>query len=178
MDGIFKTPTTVNEKTGKKRAKTKAEMDEDEYKKVCERMKTLRDNRIANIKKKKEEGAKPPEPIIKEVEKIVEKEVIREVPVDRIVEKIVEKPVDRIVEKIVEKPVDRIVEKIVEKEVPASRPLLGDDDDIRSELRSLKKMLHEMRPSKEEASKPIDIPKPAPQQKYVFGGVYGGFKPF
>ena len=168
MDGIFKTPTMVDKTTGKKRAKTKAEMDDEEYKKVCERMKNLRDNRIANIKKKKEEAAKPPEPIIKEVEKIVEKEVIREVPVDRIVEKIVEKEV----------PVEKIVEKIVEKQVPASRPLLGDDDDIRSELRSLKKMLHEMRPVKEEASKPIDIPKPAPPQKFVFGGVYGGFKPF
>lgn len=172
MDGIFKTPTMVDKTTGKKRAKTKAEMDEEEYAKVCERMKTLRDNRIANIKKKKEEASKPPEPVIKEVikevpvEKIVEKEVIREVPVEKIVEKIVEKEV----------PVEKIVEKIVEK--PVSRPLLGDDDDIRSELRSLKKMLNEMRPIKEEASKPIDIPKAAPPQKFVFGGVYGGFKPF
>lgn len=172
MDGIFKTPTMVDKTTGKRRAKTKAEMDEEEYKKVCERMKNLRDNRIANIKKKKEEAAKPPEPIIKEV--------IKEVPVEKIVEKEVIVPVEKIVEKIVEKevPVEKIVEKIVEKQVPASRPLLGDDDDIRSELRSLKKMLNEMRPIKEEASKPIDIPKAAPPQKFVFGGVYGGFKPF
>lgn len=48
------------------------------------------------------------------VERVVEKIVNVETPVDRIVEK----PVDRIVEKIVEveKPVDRIVEKIVEVE--------------------------------------------------------------
>jgi hypothetical protein len=62
-------------------------------------------------------------PVDRVVEKIVIKEVIKEVPVDRIVEKIVEVkvPVDRIVEKIVDRPimVDKpfVVEKIVEKVV-------------------------------------------------------------
>ena len=55
---------------------------------------------------------------------IVEKEVIKEVPVEveKIVEKIVEVPVEveRIVEKIVEVPVEKIVEKIVE--VPVEQP--------------------------------------------------------
>jgi len=52
--------------------------------------------------------------VIKEVpvEKIVEKEVVREVPVEKIVEKVVE------VEKRVEVPVEKIVEKIVEVEKP------------------------------------------------------------
>ena len=55
---------------------------------------------------------------------------IREVPVDRVVEKIVERrvqvPVDRIVEKRVEVPVDRVVEKIVEKrvEVPSDKSMV------------------------------------------------------
>jgi len=52
------------------------------------------------------------------VEKIVEKEVIKEVPVEKIVEKIVEVPVEKIVEKRVEVPVEKIVEKEVIKEVP------------------------------------------------------------
>jgi len=176
MNDIFKTPTpsaTKPEKVSKR--KTKADMDADEYAKVCERMKGVRDKRKEAIKTKKEA---PPaaQPEIK----VEIREIIKEVPVDRIVEKIVEKPVDRIVEveKIVEKPVDRIVEKIVEREVPAKKEakLFDDDEDIRSELRVMKKMLHEMRP-KQEASKPVDIPKP-PAQKFVFGGVYGGFKPY
>jgi len=71
--------------------------------------------------------------VIKEVpvEKIVEKEVIKEVPVEKIVEKEVikevevervvhvEVPVERVVH--VEVPVDRVVEKIVTKEVPVDR---------------------------------------------------------
>ena len=48
------------------------------------------------------------------VEKVVEKEVRVEVPVDRIVEKIVEVPVEKVVEKIVEVPVEKIVERVVE----------------------------------------------------------------
>ncbi|CAJ1355326.1 unnamed protein product [Effrenium voratum] len=77
--------------------------------------------------------------VIKEVpvEKIVEKEVIKEVPVEKIVEKIVEVekevikevPVEKIVEKIVEVekevikevPVEKIVEKEVIKEVPVEK---------------------------------------------------------
>ena len=72
-----------------------------------------------------------PPPVTVEVEKIVEKEVRVEVPVEKIVEKIVEKevrvevPVEKIVEveKIIEKevrvevPVEKIVEKIIEKPV-------------------------------------------------------------
>ena len=53
-----------------------------------------------------------------EVPKIVEKEVIKEVPVENIVEKIVEKPV----EKIVEKPVEKIVHKYVEVPVAIQQP--------------------------------------------------------
>ncbi|MCR5839326.1 MAG: hypothetical protein K6G94_06795 [Kiritimatiellae bacterium] len=49
------------------------------------------------------------------VEKIVEKEVVREVPVEKIVEKVVE------VEKRVEVPVEKIVEKEVIKEVPVEK---------------------------------------------------------
>ena len=50
---------------------------------------------------------------------IVEKEVIKEVPV----EKIVEVPVEKIVEKIVEVPVEKIVEKIVEVEKRVEVPV-------------------------------------------------------
>ena len=53
-----------------------------------------------------------------EVPKIVEKEFIKEVPVEKIVEKIVEKPV----EKIVEKPVEKIVHKYVEVPVAIQQP--------------------------------------------------------
>ena len=63
-------------------------------------------------------------PVIKEVpvEKIVEKTV--EVPVEKIVEKTVEVPVEKIVEKTVEVPVDRVIEKtvkVVDEEIEASR---------------------------------------------------------
>lgn len=70
-------------------------------------------------------------PVDRVVEKIVERRV--EVPVVRVVEKIVEKPVyvdrpvDRVVEKIVKVPVERIVEKpvyidrVVERPVPVAR---------------------------------------------------------
>jgi thiamine kinase-like enzyme len=175
---IFISPMTVNEK-GKKKLKTKSEMDEDEYKKVCDRMKQLRDNRKEKIKERK--NAPPPDPV-KQPEPII-KEVIREV--------IVEKPVDRIVEKIVEKPVERIVEKIVEVERSAPIPVpekpkqkkdeLFDDDDIRSELRSMKALLNEMKAPKQQeqpkAIAPVAAPV-VPPQKFVFGGVYGGFRPY
>lgn len=183
MNDIFKQPaqsTTKPEKASKR--KTKADMDAEEYAKVCERMKALRETRKEKIKQKKEAPSEPPKE--KEPIKVEIREIIKEVPVpvDRIVEKIVEKPVDRIVEveKIVEKPVDRIVEKIVEREVPAKKEanlFEEDDEDIRSQLRSLKKMIHQITP-KQEASKPVDIPKPTPPQKFVFGGVFGGFKPY
>ena len=58
---------------------------------------------------------------------IVEKEVIKEVPVEKIVEKIVERrvevPIEKIVEKIVEVPVEKIVEKIVEVEKRVEVPV-------------------------------------------------------
>ena len=62
---------------------------------------------------------------------VVEKEVVREVPVEKIVEKRVEVPVEKVVEKIVEVPVEKIVEKrvevpvekIVEKEVIKEVPV-------------------------------------------------------
>lgn len=65
--------------------------------------------------------------VIKEVpvEKIVEKVVVKEVPVEKIVEKIVEKkvPVEKVVVK--EVPVEKIVEKVVEKKVAAKKPVLA-----------------------------------------------------
>ena len=78
-----------------------------------------------------------PEPVVREVpvekvvEKVVEKEVRVEVPVEKIVEKVVEKevrvevPVEKVVEKEVrvEVPVEKIVEKVVEKEVRVEVPV-------------------------------------------------------
>ena len=71
--------------------------------------------------------------VIKEVpvEKIVEKVVVKEVPVEKVVvkevpvEKIVEKkvPVEKVVVK--EVPVEKIVEKVVEKKVPSKKPVLA-----------------------------------------------------
>lgn len=65
--------------------------------------------------------------VIKEVpvEKIVEKVVVKEVPVEKVVVK--EVPVEKIVEKVVEKkvPVEKIVEKVVEKKVPSKKPVLA-----------------------------------------------------
>lgn len=53
------------------------------------------------------------------VEKIVEKEVVKEVPVEKIVTKTVEVPVEKVV--VVEKPVEKIVEKVVTKEVEVEK---------------------------------------------------------
>lgn len=65
--------------------------------------------------------------VIKEVpvEKIVEKVVVKEVPVEKIVEKVVEKkvPVEKVVVK--EVPVEKIVEKVVEKKVASKKPVLA-----------------------------------------------------
>ena len=75
--------------------------------------------------------------VIKEVpvEKIVEKVVVKEVPVEKVVVK--EVPVEQIVEKVVEKkvpvekvvvkevPVEKIVEKVVEKKVASKKPVLA-----------------------------------------------------
>ncbi|MFN7656470.1 MAG: hypothetical protein ACK5OW_01645 [bacterium] len=54
-----------------------------------------------------------PQVIEKEVIKEVEIEKIVEVPVEKIVEKVVEVPVEKIVEKTIEVPVEKIVEKEV-----------------------------------------------------------------
>ena len=66
-------------------------------------------------------------PVEKIVEKIVEKEVRVEVPVEKIVEKIVEKEVrvEVPVERIVEVPVEKIVEKIVEVCPPARKEMIA-----------------------------------------------------
>ena len=169
MNDIFKQPaqsTTKPEKASKR--KTKADMDAEEYAKVCERMKALRETRKEKIKQKKEAPSEPPKE--KEPIKVEIREIIKEVPVDREVIK----------EVIKEVPIERIVEKEVVREVPAKKEanlFEEDDEDIRSQLRSLKKMIHQITP-KQEASKPVDIPKPTPPQKFVFGGVFGGFKPY
>lgn len=178
MDGIFKQPEKQAEKK-KTAKKTKAEMDAEEYAKVCEKMKALRDLRKDKLAKKREEKANPPPPKEDNI-KVEIREVIKEVPVDRevIKEVIKEVPVEKEVIKEVVREVEKPVEVIKEvvKEVPAKKSFLDEDDDIRSELRSLKKMLGQM--VKPEPSKPIDIQKPAPPQKFVFGGIYNGFKPF
>ena len=72
-------------------------------------------------------------PVEKIVEKVVEKEVRVEVPVEKIVEKVVEKevrvevPVEKIVEKIVEVPVEKIVEKVIEVVPPARTGIVVSD---------------------------------------------------
>ena len=76
-----------------------------------------------------------PPPVVKEVpvEKVVEKEVRVEVPVEKVVEKIVEKevrvevPVEKIVEKIVEVPVEKIVERVIEVVPPARTGIVVSD---------------------------------------------------
>ena len=76
-----------------------------------------------------------PPPVVKEVsvEKIVEKEVRVEVPVEKVVEKIVEKevrvevPVEKVVEKIVEVPVEKIVERVIEVVPPARTGIVVSD---------------------------------------------------
>jgi valyl-tRNA synthetase len=81
-------------------------------------------NNIDNIEKLAKEtfnkgfsSLKYPEtPISSKREKIIEKEIIKEVPVEKIVEVIREVPVEKIVEVIKEVPVEKIVEVI--REVP------------------------------------------------------------
>jgi len=81
--------------------------------------------------------------VIKEipVEKVVEKEVVKEIPVEKIVEKevlkTVEIPVEKVVEKIIDVPVEKIkyvevpykvyVDKIVEVEVPVEVIIATED---------------------------------------------------
>ena len=54
-------------------------------------------------------------------ESVVEKEVLVEVPVEKVVEKVVEVPVEKVVEKVVEVPVEKVVEKEVRVEVPVEK---------------------------------------------------------
>ena len=72
-----------------------------------------------------------PPPVVKEVpvEKIVEKKVRVEVPVEKIVEKEVrvEVPVEKVVEKIVEVPVEKIVERVIEVVPPARTGIVVSD---------------------------------------------------
>lgn len=100
----------------------------------------VKETKVVKTKASDKKGVEVRE-VIKEVpvEKIVEKVVVKEVPVEKIVEKVVEKkvPVEKIVEKVVEKkvpvekvvvkevPVEKIVEKVVEKKVPSKKPVLA-----------------------------------------------------
>jgi len=67
--------------------------------------------------------------VIKEVP--VEKIVVKEVPVERIVEKIVEVPVERVVEKIIEVPKEVVREVVVEKEVFVEKPVVVEKEIIK-----------------------------------------------
>jgi len=165
------TPPETVKKTHGARVKKKNEMDAEEYQKVCERMKTLRDSR----KKKLNEistQARPTKEIIKEV--------IKEVPVDRIVEKIVDRevPVEKIVEKIVEKevPIEKVVEKVVYKH--KDKDPFEDDDykHLKNEMSEMRSMMTDL--------KGALMPKPKEQpviNKPVTKMIYrpfGGFTPY
>lgn len=146
--------------------KTKKEMSNDEYQRVCERMAELRNKRKAG-------ASSQPKP-----EKV--KEVIKYV--DRPVERIVEKPVEKIVEKIVEKPVEVIKEVVKEVEKPSKHKydLFGDTEDLKKELAEMKTILHEMRKPKEEP-KPtvVEAPKPdEPIKRMIYTGPRGMFRPY
>jgi hypothetical protein len=102
-------------------------------------LETSNDAKEAKVVKTKASDKKGVEvrEVIKEVpvEKIVEKVVVKEVPVEKVVVK--EVPVEKIVEKIVEKkvpvekvvvkevPVEKIVEKVIEKKVSSKKPVLA-----------------------------------------------------
>lgn len=171
------------------RRKTKEEMNQEEYIKTCERMAQLRSKKKQPVKKEDKQEDKPVEKI---VEKIIEK------PVEKIVERIVEKPVEKIVEKIVEKPVEVIkyIERPKEEEIKqvdkpqevkvdkpqeiikpkkATTLFEASPDDLRFELMEVKKQLSELNNN----FKKQESPKVEQQtQKYVWGGVYNGFKPY
>lgn len=86
----------------------------------------VKETKVVKTKASGKKGVEVRE-VIKEVpvEKIVEKVVVKEVPVEKIVEKIVEKkvPVEKVVVK--EVPVEKIVEKVVEKKVASKKPVLA-----------------------------------------------------
>lgn len=104
------------------------------------------------------------------VEKIVEKEVVKEVPVEKVVTKTVEVPVEKVVivekpvEKIVEKKVEVPVEKVVVKEVPVEVEVIKEVVDHLDEekLAVLGQILDEVKSMKDrtvqvEAKKPVPI---------------------
>ena len=145
------------------RRKTKKEMTNEEYERVCARMAELRNRRKAGLSEPPKEKKEKP---VKEVIKYVDREVIREV----------EKPVEKIVEKIVEKPVEVIKEVV--KEVPAKNKydLFGDTEDLKKELSEMKSMLHEMRKPKEPEKKP-EVQQPV-IKRMIYTGPTGMFRPY
>ena len=127
--------------------------------------------------------------MVKEVEIPIEviKEVIIEVPVDRIVEKIVEKPVEVIREVIKEVPIDKIVEvdkeiviykerpvevikeveKIVEKEV-IKEIYITDDDNVKKLSDEITKLKSKNKPPKiVEREVPIEVIREVEVEKVV-----------
>lgn len=147
------------------RRKTKKEMSNEEYERVCERMAELRNKRKAGLAEPQTREKK--EQPVKEVIKYVDREVIKEV----------EKPVEKIVEKIVEKPVEVIKEVV--KEVPAKNryDLFGDTEDLKKELSEMKSILHEMRKPKEPEKKP-EVQQPQIVKRMIYTGPTGMFRPY
>ena len=153
-------PIAVKQTT---RRKSKKEMTDDEYVRVCARMAELRNKRKTGAAEPKKE--KP----IKEVIKYVDREVIREV----------EKPVEKVIEKVIEKPVEVIKEVI--KEVPSKNryDLFGETEDLKKELSEMKSMLHELRKPKEVEKKQEEVAKPVqPIKRMLYTGPMGMFRPY
>jgi hypothetical protein len=144
------------------RRKTKKEMSNEEYQRVCERMAELRNKRKTSVTSEKSDKPVKVKEVIKYVDRPVEivKEVIKEI----------------------EKPVEKIVEKIVEVEKPAKHKydLFGDTEDLKKELNEVKSMLHEMRKPKEEP-KPAVVAAPKPEEpikRMIYTGPRGMFRPY
>ncbi len=78
-------------------------------------------------------------------EKVVEKEVIKEIEVEKIIEVIKEVPVEKIVEVIKEVPVEKIVE--VQKEVTNTKELeklMKENQDLKTELEKITSSLQKL----------------------------------
>ena len=150
------------------RRKTKEEMNQEEYIKTCERMAELRSKKKQPVKKED-----------KQVEKVIEK--IVEKPVEKIVEKIVEKPIEVI--KYIERPKEEVKQEIKQEEVKqevvkpkkAISLFESSPDDLRFELMEVKKQLSELNNNFKKQEQPK---VEQPPQKFVWGGVYNGFKPY
>lgn len=175
MDNIFIEPsasTSAPEKPKPSRRKTKKEMNDEEYMRVCERMAKMRENKKANLDKPKVE--KP----------VKEKEVI----------KYVDRPVE-----VVKEIVKEVVKEVPAKTKTYKDDLFGDTDELRNELKEVKSMLAEMHKAKKEkqaakqaaASKPEEPvkqqepvkqepvkPTPEPPKKFIYTGPMGMFRPF